>query len=690
MARDAATRLLRLCAGAAELAVAAGARQVPAIIHLGAALGQRPLPGLWQGAEAGSLLDVPTAVPLLPDSAAGWTGAPGWAGADAAAAWLAETPTLDGDVIDAAFRHPDGRQLRYRIEIFGEGLFAVRLQAHMGAATHGHDIALTLPLPTTAVETLAFSGRWAGELMAERRPLAGGHLQSSRAGSRTAHDAFPGFLAGSSGFDDDHGEVLALHLAWFGNYELGVSRARDGQFVARWALDLREFEPDDDGWRSLPTLFAAWSGEGLNGIRIAMQEGARRLRRDSGAAAPGKVQLNTWEGVYFRHDVAALKRMADAAADIGMERFVLDDGWFGRRTDDTRGLGDWVPRSEVYPDGLGELIDHVRAAGLEFGLWVEPEMVNADSALYQRHPEWILGAADQPLGRHQYALDLCQPACFDHLEQTLRELVADARIASLKWDMNRDVPQAAGRPLAAAAQRLIAAIKHARGDLEIEACASGGGRSDWSALAWCNRVWLSDAHDPDVRLPMMAAYSLFAPREAMGSHIGPETSHQTGRRFGLHARAAMAVLGSMGVELDPLTLDSSAREIVGSYVALHKRHRGWMDGGHLLVLPHVDANLTAVGVFSAARDRALICLLQRGTRSRTVTTPLRIRHLRGALTVRAPIVDRALGHGARSQPAWTTGERLLTDGEFLAAHGLPLPLLAPMRAVLVELLPSDE
>ncbi|MEQ8858933.1 MAG: alpha-galactosidase [Pseudomonadales bacterium] len=684
---DDAPTLWRIGAADVELCLVAGAGHPPALVHLGRALGDVVSAASFvDGASAGGLIDAPQATPLWPDPARGWTGPPGCADADPGEPWHWDPPVVDAPALRVCYRHGDERRLTCRLQVGAEGVVTMQFEA---VGCNDARLSYTVPLPAQATEAIGFTGRWAGELQAQRLPLGGGWYQSSRAGSRTAHDAFPGFVAGSAGFGEDQGEVLALHLAWSGNYELRVVRSREGRHLLQVILAAAELERGDDGGVLLPALHVAWSDKGLNGIRCRFQDAARRLRQQQGSATDARVQLNTWEGVYFEHDQPRLMAMASVAARLGVERFVLDDGWFGRRSDDTRGLGDWTPRPEAYPEGLGPLMDHVNREGLDFGLWVEPEMVSADSALFAAHPDWILGSADQPLGRHQFALDLTQPACFAHLRQTLAGLVSDTRIASLKWDMNRDVPQAAGRALAPAARALIESVREARPGLEVEACASGGGRADWSALAWCNRVWLSDAHDPDVRLPMMAAYGLFAPPEVMGSHVGPRTSHQTGRRWSLHARAAMAVLGSLGLELDPLSLGDDERDTLRDYISLHRKHRPWLHDGHLLVLPHPDPALCAVGVFARERDRALLCLLQRAPRLDPVPAPLRIGHLRGAVSVRAPLRDPAIDIGAPRQPGWVRGMALHTHGEVLAEIGLALPILAPLRAVLVEIVSAD-
>ena len=687
---DSADNCFRLRAGDAECVLVNSNGSSVNMAHLGGWLGDELPRDGFNRAVTGNLIDTTLQSPLLPDPASGWTGSPGWRyGPAPSRPWRASVERSSDDVVVVDHHHDDGYQVRFRIQAISDGLFAFNLVGRYPTDGESGRIALGIPLPAIAAEALAFSGRWAGEMAVDRVSLSGGLARGSRAGSRTAHDAFPALVVGSSAFGADTGEVIGIHLGWSGNYELTVEPDRDGTFRIAFDLDPRELAQQDDGSFESPTLYAGWSDKGLNGLRVKFQDGVRALRRSSGAATQAKVQLNTWEGVYFDHSEARLKEMAGVAASLGFERFVLDDGWFGRRANDTKGLGDWTPRPEVYPDGLGSLIDHVQAQGLEFGLWFEPEMVNVDSELYEQHPDWILGQADQPLGRNQYGLDLCNAACFEHFESTLTDILADERIASVKWDMNRDLPQATGRPLAPAAARLIKSVRESRRGLEIEACASGGGRTDLSALGWCNRVWLSDAHDPDIRTPMMAAYSLFAPPEVMGCHIGPEASHQTGRRWSIHTRASMSVLASMGMELDPLSLSEEEARIVADYIALHRKHRLWLHQGHMLELDYPDPALTVLGVFSAERDRALLFVLQRSPRSHNVPVALRIPHLQGTIRVTAPVTDPALRRSARSQPGWLEPDGMRCDSEFLSSHGLPLPILSPMRGVLVALLPED-
>jgi alpha-galactosidase len=255
-------------------------------------------------------------------------------------------------------------------------------------------------------EVMLFDGRWGHEFQLVRQQLATGLVVKEGRTGRTSHHAPPFAVIGAAGFGEHAGEVVGLHLAWSGNHRLLVERLRDGRVQAQGG---ELFLPGEmtlapgEAYET-PVLYAARSSAGLNGLSGRFHPFVReRIMGGRLKARPRPVHFNTWEAVYFRHDLTELKALADVAAEIGAERYVLDDGWFEGRNDDTTSLGDWRPDRAKYPDGLGPLIDHVRGLGLEFGLWVEPEMANAASDLLRTHPDWVLGdpARVQPLGRGQ-------------------------------------------------------------------------------------------------------------------------------------------------------------------------------------------------------------------------------------------------------------------------------------------------
>ena len=263
---------------------------------------------------------------------------------------------------------------------------------------------------------------------------------------RTSHEHVPLLFAGSSGFGEWTGEVHGVHLAWSGNHTMLAERLADGRRYVQAGELLHPgevvLEPGES--YTTPTVVGVYSSAGLTPATWGFHRAVRRSPAHPNSPRP--VLLNTWEAVYFHHDLDTLRELADVAAEVGIERFVLDDGWFGSRRDDTSGLGDWWVSPDVYPDGLKPLIDHVTALGMEFGIWVEPEMVNPDSDLLRSHPDWALTTEgyEPVLGRNQLVLDLGRPEAFAHVLGLLDALLSDHDIAYVKWDMNRDHVQGSG------------------------------------------------------------------------------------------------------------------------------------------------------------------------------------------------------------------------------------------------------
>jgi alpha-galactosidase len=350
-----------------------------------------------------------------------------------------------------------------------------------------------------------------------------------------------------------------------------------------------------------PGLFAAWSPAGLDGVSARFHDLLRRVR----PTVERKVLVNTWEAVYFDHDLGRLTALADAAADVGVERFVLDDGWFRGRRDDTRALGDWTVDPEVWPDGLHPLVEHVHRLGMDFGLWVEPEMVNPDSDLARAHPDWVLAAHRDrpPTWRHQQVLDLAHPGAYAHVRDALVALLEEYPIAFLKWDHNRDlvdVPGAHAQTLAF--YRLLDELRERRPTLEIETCASGGGRIDLGVLSRTDRVWPSDTIDAVERQRIQRWTTLLVPPEMLGSHLGGPVAHTTGRAHRLELRAATALLGHLGIEWDLTGIDDAARESVRAWVSLHKQARPLLATGRLVHGDHPDPAVQVTG--TVGRDAA--------------------------------------------------------------------------------------
>ncbi len=371
---------------------------------------------------------------------------------------------------------------------------------------------------------------------------------------------------------------------------------------------------------------------------------------------------------------------------LATERFVLDDGWFRGRHDDTSSLGDWYPDPDKYPDGLQPIADYVRSKGMEFGLWVEPEMVNPKSELYQTHPDWALGVGNYPIitGRNQLVLNLANPDVSEYLFERISKLVADHEIAYLKWDMNRDLVlpgDMSGRAtiyrqtgaLYALLDRLLAAFPA----LEIESCASGGGRVDYEILKRTHRFWASDSNDAVERTRIQTGFSYFLPPEVMGAHIGPAWSHTSGR--GLHAgyRALIASYGHMGIEADLTKMSDVERAIMKEAVARYKQDRHIWHSGTFHRIRTVDPNL--LGALSVAADKsAARLILSQIDRPRSTIPPrIRIPGLEPARQYRviSQFMSEQVADANRNMDNPLFSDGIVLNGRTLETVGIGLPSL---------------
>jgi len=616
--------------------------RLPSVLHWGAVL-----PPLSDGdaaalVEAGapvptsSAVDQPTRVSLLPEQWTGWVGRPGLSGSRSGAAWSprfrVSAATLDGvpvtlqpgvtaagaATLEVHAADPEAAlELDLTVQLTPQGL--VRLRARVtnrSADPYGlQDLVLALPVPAVAREVLDLAGRWGKERTPQRARLGvGTHLREGRRG-RTGPDAATLLHVGTPGFDFGSGEIWALHTGWSGNHTHYAERLASGEQVLGGGELLLPGEVllgAGEAYET-PWIYASY-GVGLDEVARRFHRFLRARPNHPGPDRP--VTINVWEAVYFDHaDHAKLDELARLAASVGVERFVLDDGWFGGRRDDTAGLGDWTVSPDVWPDGLHPLVDTVTALGMQFGLWFEPEMVNEDSAVARAHPEWIMATGGRlPVeARHQQVLNLGIPECYDHVRDQMFAVLAEHDISYLKWDHNRDLvdagTQPAGRPgvhaQTLAFYRLVDEIKAAHPGLEIESCSSGGSRVDLGVLERTDRVWVSDCIDPLDRQQMHRWTTQLIPPELMGAHIASGQSHTTGRQHDLRFRAATAIWGHLGVEWDLTAATEAELAGLGAWITFYKEHRALLLGGDLVRIDFPDDTLLAGGVVSHDRRRAI-------------------------------------------------------------------------------------
>ena len=444
------------------------------------------LPAVWVGPvpaagidpdDAAALLAAVRPCTLLPEHGEGWFGRPGLAGhrlafapGDPVAAGRDWSPLFrpvrsEHNGTRAVIEAEDtaaGLQLVTEVEAVPGGAIRAR-QALTNAGSQPYvvdSLEVVFPLPARVGEVLDFTGRPMAERIPQRHRIGDGlWLREGRRG-HTGHDSATVLIAGIPGFSFSSGEAYGLHVAWSGNTVHRIERVPSGLGMA------------DGGERMQPGVTTIGGGELLLPGEITLARGesyatpwvyltATRAGLDGLSAqfhgylraspahprSPRPVNLNVWEAVYFRHDFATLAALADIAADAGVERFVLDDGWFRGRRGDRAGLGDWWVDEQVWPGGLHRLVEYARGRGMQFGLWIEPEMVNPDSELYRAHPDWILSAGQRrpPLQRHQLVLDLTRPEVVGYLLERISALLSEYEISYVKWDCNRDIIDAGSR-----------------------------------------------------------------------------------------------------------------------------------------------------------------------------------------------------------------------------------------------------
>jgi alpha-galactosidase len=455
-----------------------------------------------------------------------------------------------------------------------------------------HLSAACLPLPANAAAVRSYTGRHNNEfVLVEDRLGPATWLRENRRGL-TSHDCVPAAVVTTQQTAQHIGPTFGAQLAWSGNHCQRIEAVGDGRHVwhlgewfAQGEVRLKQGET-----LLAPNVLATFSPSGLDGVAQNFHAAIRtRMNWPDAVMKPRPVHFNTWEGVYFDLKEDALKDMATQASALGVERFVLDDGWFHGRRHDGAGLGDWWVDTGVFPDGLLPLAEHVTGLGMEFGLWVEPEMVNPDSELYRNHPDWALQIAGRPFltARNQLVLDITQPEVVEYLRNHLSKLLNTLPISYLKWDHNRDLTTAGSSGRAAyrrqtlAAYALFDAIRSEWPHVEIEACAGGGGRIDAGILTRTHRVWTSDCIDAVSRVGIQRGFLQFFPPEIMGSHIGTSPAHSTGRSQSMAFRGAVALGGHFGMELDPRNLDGGEQARVRKWISLYKANRDALHGGQV-------------------------------------------------------------------------------------------------------------
>ncbi len=679
------------------------AARVPELVYLGTPLAaDEDLAAIALASARGrheSQADDPPTPSLLPLDGRGFLGTPALELlADGAA--MAIDPVLrdtraEPDAITFALADERaGIAINLRWRAVSPGVLVIETSLrNMGDApvTIARLASLALPLPDWATYITRYAGRWSAEMRSETGVIGRGAWLNESRGGRTGFGGGNWLLAHEAETGVTRGQIIGLHLGWSGDHYSIVEGDADAQRRIQMGcrLDIGEIVLEPGTRFDAPPVHLGVSGEGRNGLRNAMTDHVRRHVLPDRADWPARrVHLNSWEALSFDMDEAKLKRLADDAAAIGIERFVVDDGWFGGRRDDRTSLGDWTISPDLFPAGLDPLIAHVEALGMDFGLWVEPEMVSPDSDLYRVHPDWCIHApgAERPTQRGQLVLDLTRSEVSDHIFAALDALLSNHRIAYLKWDHNRDLfPRAMkGHAQVLAVYALIDRLRAAHPAVEIESCASGGGRIDYAMLSGCHRVWASDNNDAIERLRINAGWGQFLPLEVIGNHVGPSPNPVTGRRLSMDFRAKVAMFGHMGVEADPAAMSADERETLAAHIALYKEWRDVLHSGSCHWFDLGGDSLFGQIAIAADGGRALAIAARTDFADDFNAPRIRLPGLdadaRYAVRLIEPWPDKArryLPNGTR----WRNG--IAFGGAYLANDGLALPLTHPETAWLI-------
>lgn len=479
-------------------------------------------------------------------------------------------------------------------------------------------------LPDKDYEMIDLAGVWARERYVRRHKLDYG-IQSIYSMRGCSSYQFNPFLAlARENADEFQGQVYGFSLVYSGNF-LAQTEV-DNYDTARVLMGIH---PNGFKWTlgkgesfQTPEMVMVYSEDGLNGMSQTFHKLYRtRLARGTWRDKVRPILINSWEAFYFDFDAPKLLGLADAAADLGMELFVLDDGWFGKRDDSTSSLGDWYPNEEKLKGTLKELAEKINAKGLKFGLWIEPEMTNKDSDLYRAHPDWLLAEQGKRIchSRTQYVLDFSKKEVREYIGDMLENLLAEVPVSYIKWDMNRTFSEVFSNGNDREYQGKVC-HKYILGVYELyerltsrfphvlfESCASGGARFDPGMLYYAPQGWTSDDTDAIERLKIQYGTSMVYPVSCMGSHVSASPNHQTNRVTPLETRADVAYFGTFGYELDLLKLGEEDKAEIRRQIAFMKEKRDLIQKGTFYRLKSpFEGNETAWMIVSEDQKKALV------------------------------------------------------------------------------------
>lgn len=444
-----------------------------------------------------------------------------------------------------------------------------------------------LSLPENHYNILTLEGAWATERRMETIPMHHGvvSIDSKRTTSSAVLNPFMGVLAPHT--TENSGEAIGISLVYSSSYVLKAEGTQDGKTLLTGGINDFDFAWELKAGETFetPEVVIAYSAEGLGGMSRAFHDAYRNhLINPRYVRKHRPLVINNWEGTYFNFDNDKLIAIANAVAGTGIDTFVLDDGWFGKRNDDTSSLGDWVVNTEKMKGGLTPVIDHVHSLGMKFGLWFEPEMISEDSDLFRTHPDYAIGVPNRPrcYQRNQFMLDLTRKEVRDYIVEALNKMLRENAIDYVKWDYNRNVTESFSIGRTPQQQRefahryalgvydLCERIVEANPNVFFEGCSGGGARFDPAMLHYFSQIWTSDDSDAEERTMIQYGTSIVYPLSAMSCHVSVVPNHQTSRVTPMETRADIAHLGATGYELDTSVFTDEDRAQAKAQVAEYK------------------------------------------------------------------------------------------------------------------------
>ncbi len=514
----------------------------------------------------------------------------------------------------------DNDMVTRRTTIKNRGQSSIQLETCMS---------MNIDLGSTDYDILSLDGQWIRERHIHKRPVTDGAfvIESTRGVSSSRHNPFLCLMGKES--SEQSGECYGFGLVYSGNHRctvqansIGITRVQMGinDFDFSWTLEGEEsFDT--------PEVLMTYSDKGLNGMSQHFHAMVNNnLVPEYWQQRERPILLNNWEATYFNFDESTLLDLAKEGRDLGFELFVLDDGWFGKRDDDTTSLGDWKVDTRKLPDGLGGLSQKVRELGLEFGIWVEPEMVSVDSDLYRAHPDWAISHPhrEPSFGRQQLVLDLAREEVVDYLIRAIGDVIEEGSVTYVKWDMNRNLSDLYSAGLTKDRQkeqshryvlglyRLLDALKNRYPEVLFESCASGGNRFDLGMLFYMPQTWTSDNTDAHERTKIQYGTSLVFPPSTMCAHVSDTPSHQMLRNTPIETRFNVAAFGVLGYEFDLRKLSPQEKQVIALQIAYYKENRGLLQFGTFYRMQSpFEHNIAKWMIVSTDQNDALVGYYQR-------------------------------------------------------------------------------